>query len=260
MFSAGVAGSWILPAASCMMPAMAIRTVLFDAGNTLLHLDYEFIANVLTEHGQARSAMDIRVAEYAAKAAIDRELAPQLETPDSVEGLLWPTGDERPSYFAVALHQLGIGAEQALPILDALKRHNEEDCLWRVIRPGTAAVLDELRRRGMTLGVVSNADGRIEREIERRGLVGHFATVVDSHVVGVEKPDPGIFAIAMERLGAVAEETAYVGDVYAIDIVGARRAGMEAILVDTLDCYPGKLDCRRIRGLGELLDIFPAIA
>ena len=106
--------------------------------------------------------------------------------------------------------------------------------------------------------VVSNADGRIEGDIRRRGLGDHFATVVDSHVVGVEKPDPKIFSIAMERIGSQPDETIYVGDVYAIDILGARSAGMEAILVDTLDRYPGNLDCRRIRGLGELLDILPA--
>ena len=237
---------------------MTTRAVLFDAGNTLLHLDYLFIANLLEEHGCPRTAMEIRIAEYAAKAAIDRELAPSVATPDSIEGLLWPTGGERPSYFAVALHQLGIGVDQTPPILDALKRHNEADCLWRVIHPDTAGVLDDLRSRGLKLGVVSNADGRIEGDIRRRGLGDHFATVVDSHVVGVEKPDPKIFSIAMERIGSQPDETIYVGDVYAIDILGARSAGMEAILVDTLDRYPGNLDCRRIRGLGELLDILPA--
>src|SRR6188508_352726 len=107
---------------------MTTRAVLFDAGNTLLHLDYLFIANLLEEHGCPRTAMEIRIAEYAAKAAIDRELAPSVATPDSIEGLLWPTGGERPSYFAVALHQLGIGVDQTPPILDALKRHNEADC------------------------------------------------------------------------------------------------------------------------------------
>jgi putative hydrolase of the HAD superfamily len=152
------------------------------------------------------------------------------------------------------LHQLGISADQAPPILDALKRHNEADCLWRVIHADTAGVLEELRQRGLELGVVSNADGRIAGDIQRRGLGNHFATIVDSHVVGVEKPDPRIFSIAMERIGTTPEQSIYVGDVYAIDIAGARNAGMDAILLDTLDRYPGNLDCRRIRGLSELLD------
>jgi putative hydrolase of the HAD superfamily len=241
-----------------MLPmATTVRAVLFDAGNTLVHLDYPFIADVLQEHGCGRTVMEIRLAEYAAKAAIDRELAPSVATPESVEGLLWPTGGERPSYFAVALHQLGIETEKAPPILEALRRHNEADCLWRVIQPETVGVLDELRRRGLILGVVSNADGRIEGDLERRGLSPYFETVVDSHVVGVEKPDARIFEIALERMGARADEALYVGDVFAIDVMGARRAGLDAVLLDTLGGYRGKIDCRRIANLNDLLDILP---
>jgi putative hydrolase of the HAD superfamily len=237
----------------------SIRTVLFDAGNTLLHLDYPFLSKVLAEHGCERSPMDIRLAEYSAKAAVDRVLAPEVGTPESVEGLLWPAdGGERPSYFAVAVHQLGIGGDEAGAILAALRDHNEADCLWRVIEPDTHEVLHELRRRGYALGVVSNADGRIEGDITRRGLGEHFEMVIDSHVVGVEKPDPAIFEIALKRMGTKADETVYIGDVYGIDIIGARRAGLDAILIDTLGRYPGDIDCRRISGLSELLELLPA--
>ncbi len=244
------------------VPSMTrpIRTVLFDAGNTIVHLDYPFISNVLAEHGCRRTPMEIRIAEYGAKAAIDRELAPEVSTPESVEGLLWPNQDgARPSYFAVAVHNLKIPGSAVEPVLAALRQHNEEDCLWRVIADDTVDALTELRRRGYSLGVVSNADGRIEGDLERRGLYRYFATVVDSHVVGVEKPAPGIFEIALERMGAHPEEAMYVGDVFAIDVVGARRAGLEAVLLDTLGRYPGKIDCRCIGKLSDLLDMLPAI-
>lgn len=232
-----------------------IRTVLFDAGNTLLHIDYPFVAEVLTDHGHPRTVEEVRVAEYAAKAAIDEFLVPLVGAAESVEGLLWPGDRERPSYFAVALGRLGIHGDDAVPVLEALRRHNEEDCLWRVIEPDTIDVLDGLRRRGLKLGVVSNADGRIEADIARRGLGSHFETVVDSHVVGVEKPDPTIFAIALNRMNVPAEEALYVGDVFAIDILGARRAGMQAVLIDPLGSYPGDVACQRIRRLAELLDL-----
>jgi putative hydrolase of the HAD superfamily len=232
-----------------------IRTVLFDAGNTLLHLDYPFIADMLRQHGHRRSIDEVRRAEYAAKAAIDEFLAPLLAAPGSIEGLLWPSDRERPSYFAIAMRSLGIDGADAEPVLEALRRHNEEDCLWRVVEPDTVDVLDGLRRHGLRLGVVSNSDGRIEGDIERRGLRSHFETVVDSAVVGVEKPDPAIFHIALGRMSASPEEALFVGDVFAIDVLGARAAGLDAILLDPLGGYPGNVDCRRIRSLRELLEL-----
>jgi len=234
-----------------------VRTVLFDAGNTLVHLDYAFIAELLASHGHARTPLEIRRAEYAAKAAVDAAIAPGLRP----QQLMWPdTSATKPSYFEVALEALGVPAAERPPILDALHAHNRADCLWRVVEPDTQAVLAALAGRGFTLGVVSNADGRIEGDLGRLGLAAHFATVVDSHVVGVEKPDPRIFALALERLGAEASAAVYVGDVFAIDVLGARRAGLRAVLVDVLGCYPGPVDGPRIRALGELLELLPAAA
>lgn len=234
-----------------------VRTVLFDAGNTLVHLDYAFIAGLLASHGQAYTPLDIRHAEYAAKAAIDAAMAPGLRP----QQLMWPgAGATQPSYFEVALEALGVPAGERPPILDALHAHNRADCLWRVVEPDTQAVLAALAARGFMLGVVSNADGRIAGDLGRLGLASHFGTVVDSHVVGVEKPDPRIFALALERLGAEAASAVYVGDVFAIDVLGARRAGLRAVLVDVLGCYPGPIDGPRIRALGELLQLLPDVA
>jgi putative hydrolase of the HAD superfamily len=235
----------------------AVRALLFDAGNTLMHLDYAFIAGVLAEHGYPRAALDIRIAEYTAKAAIDRHLAPH-PAPDRIEGLLWrDEPSERPSYFATVLHALGVPDAATQPILDALQTHNQERCLWRVVEPDTGDVLRALRRHGLTLAVISNADGRVEADLERAGLRSHFTAVIDSHVVGVEKPHPAIFNLALERIGALPETAVYVGDVFSIDVLGARRAGLDAVLIDTLGRYPGNIDCRRISRLGELLDWLP---
>ncbi len=239
------------------MPRAALRAVLFDAGNTLVHLDYAFIAGVLAEHGHPRAPLDIRIAEYTAKAAIDEHLAPRPAA-ETVEGLLWRDEQrERPSYFGIALHALGIPDEAAPPILDALQAHNRERCLWRVMEPDTPDVLAGLQARGLTLAVISNADGRVESDLERAGLRSHFATVVDSHVVGVEKPHPAIFTLTLERIQATPETAMYVGDVFSIDVLGARGAGLHAVLVDTLSRYPGTIDCPRISRLAELLDLLP---
>jgi putative hydrolase of the HAD superfamily len=124
-----------------------------------------------------------------------------------------------------------------------------------VVAPDTADVLEELRRRCLTLAVISNSDGRIEADLLASGLGSHFAFVLDSAVVGVEKPDVAIFAMALARLGVAPEHALYVGDVYAIDVLGARRAGIEAVLMDPLGRYAAPPDCPRVRTLGELLTL-----
>jgi putative hydrolase of the HAD superfamily len=125
-----------------------------------------------------------------------------------------------------------------------------------VLQPGTDTVLAELGARGFTLGVVSNADGRVAGALKARGLARHFATIIDSRVVGVEKPDPRIFVLALEACGARPAETVYVGDIYEIDIQGARGAGLTGVLLDPLRAY-GSVDCPTIDALSRLLDLLP---
>ncbi len=240
------------------MKHLDLRAVVFDAGNTLMHLDYPFIAGVLAEHGHAVAPLDIRVAEYGARAAIDRKLAPDAVPPASLEKLLWPDeSGKEPSYFAVMLRGLGIRGAAETSILNALRQHNETMNLWRVVEPDTVAVLERLGARGYALAVVSNSDGRVEASLAAAGLRPHFATVIDSQVVGVEKPDPAIFALALDHLGVAPARAVYVGDVFGIDVQGARRAGMHPVLIDTLQGYLTPIDCPRVTGLVELLDLLP---
>lgn len=229
--------------------------MIFDVGNTLLHVDYAHVAGVLGALGHPVDPAVVRAAEYAAKAALDRALAPEVVPEPSVQGLLWRRPDGRPNYFATMIASLGIAPEAVLPALTALEADNRVRSLWRVVEPGTAEVLAELRGRGLALAVISNSDGRIEADLAASGLGAHFAFVLDSAVVGVEKPDAAIFRLALTRLGMPPEDAVYVGDVYAIDVLGARRAGIEAVLMDPLDRYAAPPDCPRIRSLAELLPL-----
>ena len=116
--------------------------------------------------------------------------------------------------------------------------------------PGAEAALTALARAGLRLGVISNADGRMAEVLERCGLGGHFEFVVDSEVVGFEKPRPEIFHEGCRRLGLPPASCLYVGDLYPVDYVGARAAGLDAVLLDPAghhrDRAPG------IARLGEL--------
>ena len=87
--------------------------------------------------------------------------------------------------------------------------------------------------------------------MEDAGLRGHFAHVIDSAIVGAEKPDPRIFEHALEAAGASAERTLHVGDLYSVDVVGARAAGVHAVLLDPFGDW-GEVDCARVADLVAL--------
>ena len=90
--------------------------------------------------------------------------------------------------------------------------------------------------------MVSNSNGSVEGLLDRLGLGASLAFVIDSAVVGVEKPDPRIFRLALARAGVEPGQAVYVGDLYSVDVIGARAAGIEGILLDPRG-YWGPRDC-----------------
>jgi putative hydrolase of the HAD superfamily len=101
------------------------------------------------------------------------------------------------------------------------------------------------------LAAVSNANGTVQVLFDRLGFTPLFEVVLDSRVEGVEKPDPAIFRLALERLGEEAGASLHVGDFYHVDVLGARAAGVRPVLVDEAGLYAGA-DCPRVRSLAEL--------
>jgi HAD superfamily hydrolase (TIGR01662 family) len=226
-----------------MAQSSLITTVLFDAGGTLVHVDHAFIQRTLSQAGIVVTRRQVREAECAAKIAVDRRM--QAAAADTDE-------TRRQPYFAAMLQQLGVQQETAARLLLTLETEHKQNNLWRAMLPSTPRVLANLRARGVTLGVVSNSDGRIFSVLDRCGITQFFQVVIDSHEVRVEKPDPRIFRFALETAQARPEQALYVGDIYSIDIVGAQRAGIEPVLIDSVGCY-ATATCRRIRHLRELL-------
>jgi putative hydrolase of the HAD superfamily len=98
--------------------------------------------------------------------------------------------------------------------------------------PDAAPALAALRRRGMTLICVSNWDISLAEVLERCGLAGSLDAVVTSAGAGARKPDPAIFARALELAGCEAAEALHVGDTAAEDVEGAGAAGIRALLID----------------------------
>ena len=112
--------------------------------------------------------------------------------------------------------------------------------------PEAPRALETLRGLGLRLAVVSNSNGTVARLLETLGLAGWLDAVVDSGLVGIEKPDPGIFRHAAAALGVEPAEAVHVGDLYSIDVVGARAAGARAILLDPVGAWRVD-DCPKAR-------------
>ena len=123
--------------------------------------------------------------------------------------------------------------------------------MWRIVREGTHDALERLKSAGFKLGIVSNADGRVAGDAKRLGLAQFFDVIIDSQVVGVEKPNPKIFQLALDALGVPPEEAMYAGDIYAIDMLGARAAGIHGKLIDQHGMYHW-IEHPKIRHVGEL--------
>ncbi len=199
------------------------RAILFDAGNTLVYADPLRMAEIFREAGADADVAAVRTAERAARRVLHDAVT---DGHQGTEPDLWR------AYFLHLFEGSGVPAEAMEDVGARIRDVHRADHLWTGVAEGTADALEELAGVGYRLGVISNADGRVEGVLERVGLRDHFEFVVDSEVVGVAKPDPAIFHEGCRRLDLPPEECLYVGDLYPVDYLGARGAGLDAVLLD----------------------------
>ncbi len=136
-------------------------------------------------------------------------------------------------YIGYVLDALGVRDPAVRDAIVAWRRaYNPPAGLWNVPEPRAEAALRLARAHGLRVGVVSNSNGSIAAILASLGFAPHLDFVLDSFEVGVEKPDPRIFALALERAGVPPGEAVHVGDLYSVDVRGARAAGLDAVLLD----------------------------
>jgi HAD superfamily hydrolase (TIGR01509 family) len=220
------------------------KAVLFDAGNTLVALDYPRLAG--------------RVAEATGVALTGELLASQAGEAALVMERQDGNDRERASRYLETLFRLsGVPLEQNEIVRTTLYALHREKHLWSGVDPRTAPALDRLLTAGYRLAVVSNSDGRAEEALAAAELLSRFEFVIDSQLVGFEKPDPRIFEAALDRMALPPGEALYVGDLYEIDVVGARRAGLDVILLDPLGKHGGR-DVRTAASVSAVADLLLA--
>jgi HAD superfamily hydrolase (TIGR01509 family) len=220
------------------------KAVFLDAGGVLVDPNWSRVSEALFRHGVHVAPETLAAAEPLAKRALD---TPELvrTTSDHTRG--W-------KYFNLVLGQAGVALSDATDrALADLHEYHRRSNLWETVPPGVPEALARLRGLGLLLVVASNANGTVRAHFERIGLATHFDLVLDSHDVGIEKPDPEFFAHGLAAIGVRADEAVHVGDFYAIDVVGARAAGLEAWLIDVAGVNADR-DCERFPTLAAVVD------
>jgi HAD superfamily hydrolase (TIGR01549 family) len=221
---------------------MPLETVFLDAGGVLIYPNWWRVSDALAKHGVDVSPEALIAADPRARRELD-DMGVIGSTTDASRGWL---------FFDLVLAHAGIARSAATAAaLAELHAYHRASNLWEYVPPQVVPALEALRRRGLRLVVVSNANGTLLAHMERLGLTARVDVILDSEDEGVEKPDPRFFEIALARSGACKETTIHVGDLYYVDVIGARSAGLRGVLLDEADLRPDA-DCPRLQSLAAL--------
>jgi FMN phosphatase YigB (HAD superfamily) len=223
------------------------RACIFDAGGTLVHPDWPRLSRI---------AHDVsgRSFESTEMGRTFGEMLKAVGIEMQREGFVLPEEMKRPHWvFHRMFRALGLDEIACTDVIERVAAAHLERHVWCGVDHDIPRILAELRRHGLAVGVISNTeDGRLIDSLAASGIADSFDLLLDSHVVGLRKPDAAIFQLALERLKLEAHEAAYVGDSYVHDALAAQSVGLRGILLDPLDLHVDSV-CPRIKSLGELL-------
>ncbi len=203
--------------------------LLLDAGGTFLFADQDYLSRLAEEHDFQVEAERFYEEHFRLVHWFDTYVSTQRRF---LSRLSEP-------YSQILLRMVGLSEEVAAQAAQVAEARHEQRNLWEFTFPWIVDTLDQLKDEGYRMSVISNADGRVEEQLHNLEMQGYFERVYDSEVVGVEKPEPGIYELALNDLGLQPEEAVFVGDMFYIDIWGANRVGIPGLHLDPLDLYEG---------------------
>lgn len=231
------------------------KTVLFDLVNTLVRYDpppEELQSWALDQLGMSVSKRDLRRGFWLANDFFSRESARLSieKRPAAEKERIWI------EYELTMLRGAGVNAtpEFAAKVMGLVRTLERRIVLFEDTMPALSA----LRARGLKVGLVSNLDMPLDRFCPEVNLDPHLDFVVISHEVGIEKPHPGIFEMALERAGAPPSQAIMVGDQYHSDVLGALAAGIQPLWLDRDRIFGDMFEhsdgrCPRIATLEDIL-------
>ena len=195
---------------------VSIKAISFDFGHVLAGLDLEELGRRLVELG----------------VAVPRDPSPAIPAAYRAHDAIVSTDGHEAGWRALVATLVAEAAGRPVnlldPLVNALWDAQPTRNLWRWVPAPARAVVERLAARGVPMCVTSNSEGRLAALAEDVGLARYFVRIIDSGVVGVSKPDPRIFAMAVECLGVAPGGIVHIGDSEPADIVGALGAGLRA--------------------------------
>jgi putative hydrolase of the HAD superfamily len=221
--------------------------VLLDVGGVFFLPEHERILGAFTRAEHSVTADVLDDAHYAAAVRFGVDLDAEADW-----AACWT------AYLEGYADHCGVTPDFREQVHLHLDNEFADAALWYREAPGSRSGLAELAATGVRLGIVSNADGMIGERLREcellqvgPGVGVEVDCVIDSGAVGVMKPDPRIFRLALDAMGADADDAWYVGDMPGIDVVGARRAGLRPVLMDPLGLHE-QAEYERVASLTEL--------
>ena len=228
------------------------KAVLLDVGGVFLVPSHDVIQGAFARGGVTADEDLLDRAHYAGARAFPA---------DDVE-LDWPKRWR--DYLDGYMTEVGTPDDQREEVHEHLDNEFADAALWLRELPGARDGLRALAATGVRLGIISNADGLIGQRLAELeilqvgpGIGVPVECVIDSGAVGVMKPDPRIFHLALDAMGIEAGDAWYVGDMPGIDVVGARAAGLVPVVMDPFEFHLDA-DYARISSLSALAEVISA--
>ncbi len=228
-----------------------VRLLSLDAGNTVIFLDHARLAELASRHGLTVTAATLTRTEGAAK---------RRHLEGKMVDVAWSHRDAPGArgwgaMVATILVEAGLPEAAAPALLDEAWPLHVAKNFWSLVPDGFGAAIERARRKGVQIVLVSNSEGMLAELFTELGIVEHFDLLLDSGIIGLEKPDPRFFDVALKKLRVPAGEALHLGDMYSTDIVGARAAKMRAALIDPHGHYEGLFpDVPRVAGVVAVAD------
>lgn len=238
-----------------MISPNGITTIIFDLDGTLRHsvpTGHEVFWDFAASLGAPNGTDSRRKAQQWANLywADSEDLLIDMKTLGKENDEFWS------NYTRRHLTALGVSSAQAEDWAPKVHTHMRENYNPEDVIPEDVPItLDWLRENGYTVGLVTNRSDPIDEYMEETELVNHLDFYFTAGEIGTWKPKPEIFYYALGLANAKPEQAVYVGDNYYADIVGARAANIEPVLIDPHDVFP-EADCPIIHAIGELQGMF----
>ncbi|HKB30211.1 MAG TPA: HAD-IA family hydrolase [Streptosporangiaceae bacterium] len=242
-----------------------VEAVLLDAGGVLILPSPEVVLPALRAAGVTPRVDVLERAHYRAMAAADGAGPPDLDGagPPALDGAGGPAVRmDWPHYFAAYATCCGVPRAMVGLVADELAVAVRGGFTWSHVISAAARTLRRITELGNKVAIVSNSDGSVADALCGLGVchtgpgpAAQVGAVIDSAAVGVSKPDPRIFHLALDALGSRPEHAIHVGDSLRADVEGARAAGIRPVHLDPYEDCPSPGGHEHIRSLDGLTQL-----